>query len=154
MPQNTNYFVLTGRLVAEPKDKFVQKEDNSKLNITIAVNRKVKKDAPENTQKADFIPLIAFGHNAENIVKVCKKGDLCTFEGNIRSYKATNKETGEIIYGISHVVKSFNLQNPAKNKAVTEHNANQPMEVSAPQNEGEKAFEACGTPVTPKENIY
>lgn len=147
MPQNTNHFILTGRIVDNLQERFVKNETaptKSHLRFTIAVDRLVKKDAPENAQTADFIPLVSFGRLAETITNLCEKGDLCNFEGRITSNKYTDKN-GNMQYSVDHVVEKFLLVKKKKQQ-------DGKMEVSAPNDPS--GFASMGTEATARDNVY
>lgn len=77
-----NNVVLIGRLTANPETKQVG--GHTKCCFTIAVNR--------SSEKADFIPIVAWDKTAEVSAKYLSKGAKCAIAGriNVESYKGTD----------------------------------------------------------------
>lgn len=93
-----NKVFLIGRLTKDVE----MKETNSGLsvaNITLAVNKK---------DDTNFIPLVAFSTNAENLSKYAHKGSLLSVEGSLsqRSYERKDGTKSTII---EVLVDSFTL---------------------------------------------
>lgn len=74
-----NKVVLVGRLTSKPELK--NSNDKAYTKFAIAVNRSYKNS--DGTRDADFINLIAWGKNAENICKYLDKGNLIAIDGSI-----------------------------------------------------------------------
>lgn len=82
-----NKVVLIGRLTRDPELKFTVNNGTAVVKITVAINRRYKKDGqPE----ADFIPVVVWGKQAENTANYMTKGKLVGIAGRIetRSYEA------------------------------------------------------------------
>lgn len=93
-----NNVVLVGRLT---KDLELKGEENKYVRFTLAINRTFKNK--EGEYEADFIPCVAFGTSAENLVQHCHKGDRIGIKGCIQSY-VYDKE-GYKEYGIEIIVE-------------------------------------------------
>ncbi|MDU4597484.1 MAG: single-stranded DNA-binding protein [Clostridium sporogenes] len=94
-----NKVVLIGRLTADPELKFTPGSGTAVSRITLAVQRKYKKEGQE---EADFIPIVIWGKQAEAIATHQKKGRLIGVSGRIqtRSYDAkdgTKRYVTEVI---------------------------------------------------------
>lgn len=74
-----NKVILVGRLTAKPelssKDKLLY------TRFSVAINRSYKN--ADGTRDADFINVIAWGKNAENICTYLEKGSLISLVGSI-----------------------------------------------------------------------
>ena len=83
-----NKVILIGNLTADPEVKQTQ-SGLSVVSFTIAVNRRVSKDAE---QKTDFINIVAWRKTAEFVGQYFKKGKPILVCGAIqtRSYKDKN----------------------------------------------------------------
>lgn len=89
-----NKVILTGRITRNLELKQTS-NNNSSLNITLAVERKFK---DQNGQKqTDFISCKAFGKRAETIAQYCQKGDLVGFIGSIQT-GSYQKQDGTTVY--------------------------------------------------------
>lgn len=81
-----NKVILEGRIANEIEPKKTQ-NDLSVVQFTLAVNRKVKKDA-----EADFINCVAWRQSADFLGQYAAKGDLLGVVGHLstRSYEGKN----------------------------------------------------------------
>ena len=70
-----NNVVLVGRIA---NDLELKGNENKVVNFNLAVDRVGKKD------ETDFIPVVVFGKNAENIVAYQGKGSQIAISGHIR----------------------------------------------------------------------
>lgn len=101
-----NKAVLLGRLTRDGDLRYSTGENAmAVLKNTIAVDRKVKKDANVST---DFISIIAFGKTAENIDKYFHKGSKIAIIGHIQTGSYTNKD-GVKVYTTDIVVDEFDF---------------------------------------------
>jgi len=89
-----NKVFLIGRLVADPDLRYTQ-SNKPVADFRLAVNRQYTDESGE--RKADFINIITWGKQAENLNKYCGKGSQIAVEGrvSVRNYK--NKE-GKKVY--------------------------------------------------------
>lgn len=83
----TNKVVITGRITKDLKLKETQK-GTKVCEFTLATNR------PMDREKADFINVIVWDKQAENLCKYQKKGNLIAVFGEIRtdSYEVEGKK--------------------------------------------------------------
>lgn len=88
-----NCVQIIGRLTADVELKQLQGE-KSVINFTVAVNRRVSKDAEP---KADFIRCVAWDKTAEMIASHFSKGKRIALTGSIRTSKY-EKEDGTTIF--------------------------------------------------------
>lgn len=83
-----NRTVLVGRLTKDPELRYTQ-SGVAVANFTIAVNRRF---AREGEPSADFIPVIVWQKQAENVAKYLSKGSQVAVEGRIQTSSYDNKE--------------------------------------------------------------
>jgi len=77
-----NKVVLIGRLTKDIDLKFAAGTGTAVARGILAVNRRFKK---EGQAEADFIPIVLFKKNAENIATYTKKGSLVGISGSIQT---------------------------------------------------------------------
>lgn len=84
-----NKVILMGRL-AKDADVRTTQSGKAVARMTIAVDRRISKDAPPNTPRADFLNLVAWGKLAEFCQNYMHKGTKILVEGRLqsRSYEA------------------------------------------------------------------
>lgn len=84
-----NRTVLVGRLTKAPE---LRKTSNDKAvtSFRLAVNRPFKNKQGES--EADFIQVVVWGRQAENVAKYVKKGSLVGLEGRIQTRTYDDKE--------------------------------------------------------------
>ena len=82
-----NKVVLTGRMVKDPELKFIQNTGTATTTITLAVD---KYNAKTKEREADFINVVVWGKQAENLAEYTVKGSQICVCGRIqtRSYEA------------------------------------------------------------------
>lgn len=95
-----NKCVLIGRPTKDPELKYTAGSGIAVCTFTIAVNRDFKKQ--DGKQEADFIPIIVWRKQAENVANYVVKGKLIAVSGRIqtRSYEAkdgTRRYVTEVI---------------------------------------------------------
>lgn len=96
-----NVVILVGRLTADPNVRYTQ-EQKAITRLTLAVNRKFKKD---NEQNADFFNCIAFGKTAEFIEKYFHKGIKAIIDGELRNNHYTDQN------GVKHYTEQVVINN-------------------------------------------
>lgn len=94
-----NNYSAIGRIAMEAK------RGNGVVNSLLAIKRIYKSS---DGVEADFVPIVAFGHQAENFDRLTKQGDKIGIDGSIRTNKYAD-ENGEVHYGWSVVVNHFYL---------------------------------------------
>ena len=108
-----NVVVLSGRLTADPEIRMGT-NDTKIARYTLAVDREKRKNTE---RKADFIPCVALGKNAEFVEKFLKKGMKINIRGKWQTGSYTN-QNGEKIYTYDCFVESHDF---AENKGQTEN---------------------------------
>lgn len=91
----TNSWVGIGRLTKDPEVRYISKSQMAVAAFTVAINR--DKDKHGNDRGADYIPVTAFGRQAENCERYLAKGRLVGVQGRIQTGSYTNKD-GATVY--------------------------------------------------------
>lgn len=103
-----NRVVLVGRLTKDPEFRTTQ-NGVSVATFTLAVNRNFKNKNGE--QQADFINVVVFRQQAENVNNYLSKGILAGVDGRIQSRSYENKE-GQRVYVTEVVADSVQFLEP------------------------------------------
>lgn len=106
-----NRVVLAGRLTKDPEFRTTQ-NGVSIANFTLAVNRNFKNKNGE--QQADFINVVVFRQQADNVNNYLSKGNLAGVDGRIQSRSYENKE-GQRVFVTEVVADSVQFLEPKNN---------------------------------------
>ncbi|MBI5972191.1 single-stranded DNA-binding protein [Staphylococcus caledonicus] len=106
-----NRIVLVGRLTKDPEFRTTQ-NGVSVANFTLAVNRNFKNKNGE--QQADFINVVVFRQQADNVNNYLSKGNLAGVDGRIQSRSYENKE-GQRVFVTEVVADSVQFLEPKNN---------------------------------------
>lgn len=101
-----NRFIGVGRLTKDPN--FIENQV-AVANFTVAVNRTFKNKNGE--QEADFINVVTFRKQAENVNNYLSKGSLVGIDGRIQTRNYENKE-GQRIFVTEVVADSVQFLEP------------------------------------------
>ena len=111
-----NRVVLVGRLTKDPN--FMENQV-AVANFTVAVNRTFKNKNGE--QEADFINVVTFRKQAENVNNYLSKGSLVGIDGRVQTRNYENKE-GQRIFVTEVVADSVQFLEPKNsNKQNNQH---------------------------------
>ncbi|PTK32237.1 single-stranded DNA-binding protein [Staphylococcus hominis] len=106
-----NRVVLVGRLTKDPE--YRQTPNGIDVaNFTLAVNRNFKSKNGE--QQADFINVVVFRNQAQNVNNYLSKGSLAGVDGRIQSRSYENKE-GQRVFVTEVVADSVQFLEPKNN---------------------------------------
>ncbi|PTI22624.1 single-stranded DNA-binding protein [Staphylococcus warneri] len=108
-----NRVVLVGRLTKDPEFRTAQ-NGVSVATFTLAVNRNFKNKNGE--QQADFINVVVFRQQAENVNNYLTKGNLAGVDGRIQSRSYENKE-GQRVYVTEVLADSVQFLEPKNNQS-------------------------------------
>lgn len=86
-----NKVILLGRLTAKPELRYTQ-SNTPYTRFSVAVNRSVRNADGQWENKADFINVVAWNKNAENIAKFFDKGNMISLEGRIQTGSYDDKD--------------------------------------------------------------
>lgn len=126
-----NRVVLVGRLTKDPEFRTAQ-NGVSVATFTLAVNRNFKNKNGE--QQADFINVVVFRQQAENVNNYLSKGNLAGVDGRIQSRSYENKE-GQRVYVTEVLADSVQFLEPKNNQS-----NNQPQQQSGQAQSGNNPF--------------
>ena len=127
-----NRVVLAGRLTKDPE--FRQTASGvSVTTFTLAVNRTFKNKNGE--READFINVVVFRQQAENVNNYLTKGNLAGVDGRIQSRSYENKE-GQRVYVTEVLADSVQFLEPKNNQS-----NNQPQQQSGQAQSGNNPFD-------------
>ena len=94
-----NRVCLVGRLTKDPTCEYVNTSNGSvaRARFTVAVNRPFgSRDDSGNNSKADFISVVAWRNQAENLSKYQKKGNQISVEGRLQVDNYTDKNGNQV----------------------------------------------------------
>lgn len=103
-----NKFIGVGRLTKDPEFRTTQ-SGISTATFTLACNRPFKNKNGE--QEADFINVVTFRNQAENVNNYLSKGSLAGVEGRIQTRNYENKE-GQRVFVTEVVADSVQFLEP------------------------------------------
>ncbi|KEI18263.1 single-stranded DNA-binding protein [Clostridium haemolyticum] len=114
-----NRVVLVGRLTKDADLKFTAGKGTAVATFTLAVNRRFKS---EGQPEADFLPIVVWGKQAENVATYVGKGSQVGISGSIqtRSYEAKD---GTKRYVTEINADEVQFLDSKKNSASPEHNS-------------------------------
>lgn len=127
-----NRVVLVGRLTRDPEMRITP-SGVAITRFTLAVNRSFKDASGE--QKADFINIVAFRKQAENVANYVKKGSLVGVDGRIQTGSYEGQD-GKRVYTTDVVAESIQFLEPrnAQEGSNNQSNGNyRPPQQNVPQ---------------------
>ena len=100
-----NKVILMGRLTRDPDIRYTQGDNSMAIaRYTIAVDRRMRRDAAEGQQTADFIGCVAFGRQAEFAERYLHQGTKIAVTGRIQTGSYVNKD-GQKVYTTDVVIE-------------------------------------------------
>lgn len=84
-----NRIILVGRMTADPEIKTTPK-GTSTCSFSVACDRQFKDK--DGNRKTDFIPCVAWRHDAEFVGRFFQKGAPIGIEGSLQTCRYTNKD--------------------------------------------------------------
>ncbi|MDD2505387.1 MAG: single-stranded DNA-binding protein [Bacilli bacterium] len=105
-----NNVSLVGRITKDPELRTIA-SGSVTTTITVAINRRFANQAGE--READFIPVVIWNKQAENVVKYCKKGSQVGVTGRIqtRNYDAQDGTKRYVTEVIAETVSFLSSKN-------------------------------------------
>ena len=85
-----NKVILMGRLTRDPEVRYTQNTNTLVASFSIAVNRRFVRQGEE--RQADFINIVVWNKQAENVCNFLDKGSLVTVEGRIQTGSYEDKD--------------------------------------------------------------
>ena len=110
-----NRVVLIGRLTKDPELRYTSGNNAAVCNFTIAVDRGFTGQSGE--READFIPVVVWNKQAENVKQYLTKGSQAAVEGRIqvRSYDDQNGQKRYVTEVIANSVEFIGSKNSSNN---------------------------------------
>ncbi len=93
-----NRVCLVGRLTKDPTCEYVNTNNGSvaRSRFTIAVDRGFSSNNQDGKNTADFITIVAWRKQAENVTKFQKKGNQIAVDGRIQVDNYTGKDGNQV----------------------------------------------------------
>ena len=93
-----NRVCLVGRLTKDPTCEYVNSSNGSvaRSRFTIAVDRSFVSGNQDGNRTADFISVVAWRKQAENLAKFQKKGNQIAIDGRLQVDNYTNKDGNQV----------------------------------------------------------
>lgn len=126
-----NRVVLIGRLTRDPELRYTQ-SGTACCQITLAVNRPKQKDKE---QEADFINVVVWDKQAENLAKYKTKGSQIAVEGSIRTRTYEDDEKKKVYVTEVLALNVMYLDSKKDNKETQEDSTNEQQETTEPVND-------------------
>lgn len=138
-----NRAILVGRLTKDPE--YRQTPNGIDVaNFTLAVNRNFKSKNGE--QQADFINVVVFRNQAQNVSKYLSKGSLAGVDGRMQSRSYENKE-GQRVFVTEVVADNVQFLEPKNNNQQN----NQPQQQRRQAPAGDNPFENANDDISESE---
>ena len=102
-----NRIILVGRLVKDVELRFTP-NGIAVANFTLAVNRSFKQD---NQPEADFINVVVWKKQAENVANYLRKGSLTGVDGRVQTRSYENNE-GKKVFVTEVIAESVQFLEP------------------------------------------
>ena len=117
-----NKVVLIGRLTRDPELRYTSGNNSAVCNFTIAVDRGFTGQSGE--READFIPVVVWNKQAENVKNYLTKGSQVAVEGRIqvRNYDDQNGQKRYITEVIANNVEFLGSKNSSSNTSNDSNN--------------------------------
>ena len=117
-----NKVVLIGRLTRDPELRYTSGNNSAVCNFTIAVDRGFTGQSGE--READFIPIVVWNKQAENVKNYLSKGSQVAVEGRIqvRNYDDQNGQKRYVTEVIANNVEFLGSKNSSNNTSSDSNN--------------------------------
>ena len=131
---------LIGRLTKDPELKFTPGTGTAVANFTIAVDRRMQNK--DGQREADFIPIVAWGKQAENTANYMSKGKQIAVSGRIqvRSYDAKDGTKRYVTEVIAEEVQFLDRGNGSKSDQYRSNDDFDSQEDITPIDDGDIPF--------------
>lgn len=116
---NANKVILIGNITKDLELKYTP-GGQAVVSFTVAINRKFKDNAGQTQERADFIPIEAWGRQAEVIKQYLGKGSSIYIEGRLQQDSWEDKNDGTKKSKIKVVAQQVQFLDRAKNQDVAE----------------------------------
>ena len=144
-----NKVCLVGRLTKDPTCEYVNTNNGSvaRARFTIAVDRGFASNNQDgnNNRTADFISVVAWRKQAENITKFQKKGNQIAVEGRLQVDSYTGKDGNQVwsTYVVADTIQFLDRKGDAPSNANFEDADVSPSDFSSESsNQGASVWDA------------
>ncbi|MDD5756991.1 MAG: single-stranded DNA-binding protein, partial [bacterium] len=90
---NANKVILIGNITRDLELRYIP-GGQAVIEFTIAINQRYKDKAGQSQEKTDFIPIVAWGKQAELIKQYLSKGSSVYIEGRLQQDSWEDKNDG------------------------------------------------------------
>ena len=114
---------LIGRLTKDPELRFTPGTGMAVSTFTIAIDR--RKANKDGKKEADFIPIVVWGKQGENVANYMSKGRLIGISGRIqtRNYEGKDGIRRYITEIVADEVQFLDYKNSSNNNPATNNNS-------------------------------
>ena len=136
-----NRVCLVGRLTKDPTCEYVNTSNGSvaRSRFTIAVDRNFSSANQDGNRTADFISVVAWRKQAENLAKFQKKGNQIALDGRLQVDNYTGKDGNQVwsTYVVADSIQFLARKGDAPtNMNFSDSNDLTPSDFSSSSNEG------------------
>ena len=113
---------LIGRLTKDPELRFTPGTGMAVSTFTVAVDRRANKDGKK---EADFIPIVVWGKQGENVANYMSKGRLIGISGRIqtRNYEGKDGIRRYVTEIVADEVQFLDYKNNSSNNVANDNNS-------------------------------
>lgn len=133
-----NKVIILGNLTRDCELRYSTK-GTAVASVDLATNRTWKTESGEEREEVCFIPVTAFGRQAETIFQYLRKGDPLLVEGRLTLEQWDDKQTGAKRSKMKVTLESFTFVGGKKDRAEQEPPAAAPRTGGRPQTAAELA---------------
>ena len=114
---------LIGRLTKDPELRFTPGTGMAVSTFTIAIDR--RKANKEGKKEADFIPIVVWGKQGENVANYMSKGRLIGISGRIqtRNYEGKDGIRRYVTEIVADEVQFLDYKNSSSNNVANDNNS-------------------------------
>ena len=114
---------LIGRLTKDPELRFTPGTGMAVSTFTIAIDR--RKANKDGKKEADFIPIVVWGKQGENVANYMSKGRLIGISGRIqtRNYEGKDGIRRYVTEIVADEVQFLDYKNSSNNNPATNNNS-------------------------------
>ncbi len=106
MSANLNKVILIGNLTADPELKYTP-NGTARTRFAVAVNRQFKDASGQLQEEVTYVPVVAWGQQAENCANYLSKGRSVAVEGRLRidSFENAEGEKKKVVEVVAQTVQ-------------------------------------------------
>ena len=138
MAASLNKVILIGNLTADPELRYTP-SGTARTRFSIAINRQYKDSSGQLQEETTFVPIVAWGTQAENCANYLSKGRSVAVEGRLRIDSFENAE-GERRKVVEVVAQSVQFLGGPSRQAGSAPSEPSTVSEPAPQNDEEVPF--------------